>query len=151
MKEGVITLNELNSECKRLKRITQLKQIFAAEVGVESWEEAMDVYPHHATEAALQRFLSAPKLTGPCLAAFQQHCRKALQSSAPRPQLQGCHSLQSIEETINGVTFYCFHLAMSPAEMTYQGVTAILPNFSGIVAAVVRFDLLSDQQVSTVL
>ena len=50
------SLSHLNKTCKRLKKISKLKQQFAKKVGVTSWEEAEQQYPLFATEAALERF-----------------------------------------------------------------------------------------------
>lgn len=56
--------------CKKIKKMLKLKQQFAKEVGVKSWEEAEQQYPRFANEAALELFASAQKLAGPILAAF---------------------------------------------------------------------------------
>ena len=43
-------LSALNTECKRVKKMRKLKETFANEVGVGSWEEASTNFPSFATE-----------------------------------------------------------------------------------------------------
>ena len=77
----------------------------------------MHKYPRFATEAALERFLAAPKLTGSILTAFQQYCSRAIWTATAAPP-EGCQSSQSLELSVNGSTYFGIHLALSPEDIT---------------------------------
>ena len=141
------SLSHLNKTCKRLKKIAKLKQQFAKEVGVTSWEEAEQQYPLFATEAALERFVKAPKLAGPVLAAFQQYCSRAIRSTTAAP-LDGCQGAQSIELTVDGGSYLGVHLTMAPEELTFQNLTTLLPQFPGCPLIIMRVAGRSEQEVS---
>ena len=131
VRDDGILLRHLNQECKTVKRLQKLKQAFATEVGEDSWEEAMHKYPHYATEAALERFLAAPKLAGSILTAFQQYCSRAIRTAATAAPPEGCQSSQCLELSVNGSTYFGIHLALSPEDITYQGMATFIPQFTG--------------------
>lgn len=146
VRDDDLTLSRLNQECKKVKRLQKLKQSFASEVGEESWEEAMNKYPRYATEAALERFLAAPKLAGSILSAFQQYCSRAIRTATTAPP-EGCQSLQGVELSINGSTYFGTHLALSPEDITYQGIATFLPQCSGFPLVIMRLAGHSEQEV----
>ena len=147
VRDEELPLSHLNKTCKRLKKISKLKQQFAQEVGVKSWEEAEEQYPLFATEAALERFVKAPKLAGPVLAAFQQYCSRAIRSTTAAP-LDSCQSAQSIEVTVDGGSYLGVHLPMAPEELTFQNLTTLLPHFPGCSLIIMRVAGCSEQEVS---
>lgn len=147
VRDGHLSLNFLNKECKRVKRMLKLKQVFASEVGANSWEQAAQAYPRHATEAALERFLAPAKLSGPTLTAFQQYCSRAVRTAATAPPPAGCCSTQTVEVTQNGSTYYGTHLALLPEEITYQEITTHLPQFTGFTLVFMRLSGHSSQKV----
>lgn len=94
--EGHIALNLLNKECKQIKQMDRVKPLFAREVGADSWEHAAQTYPQHTMKAALKHCLAVPKLAGPALLAFQQHCSRAVRTVATALPPQWCHSSQTV-------------------------------------------------------
>ena len=51
------TISELMAECVKVKRLRDLQHAFVVQTGSESWEEAKQKYPSHATPEALDEFL----------------------------------------------------------------------------------------------
>ena len=143
---GEISLSHLNKECKRRKRLQKLKEAFANEVGEESWEQASHKYPRYATEAALERFVEAPRLTGPILTAFQQYCSRAIRTSTSAPPKE-CESSQCVELTVQGSTYFGIHLVLAPENVTYQGMATFIPQFSGFPLVIMRVAGHSEQKV----
>ena len=142
-----LSLSHLNKACKKIKKMLKLKQQFAKEVGVKSWEEAEQQYPRFASESALERFASAPKLAGPILAAFQQYCSRTIRAATTAP-FDSCQATQSIELTVDGRSYHGMHLAMAPEDLTFQGLTTLLPQFPGFPLVIMRLSGRSDQEVS---
>lgn len=151
VRDGDLPLSQLSKEAKQKKQMHKLKQTFACEVGAESWEQATQAYPHYATEAGLMRFLTAPKLTGPTLVAFQQYCSRAVRTAASAPPPQGCRSSQAVEITVNSAVYYGIHLAFPPEDITYQEIAAHLPQFTGFPLVFMRLAGLTDQKVRSLL
>lgn len=145
--DGDIPLRHLNQECKKNKRLQKLKQAFATEVGEDSWEKAMHKYPRYATEAALERFLAVPKLAGSILTAFQQYCSRAIRTAATAAPPEGCQSSQCLELSVNGSTYFGIHLALSPEDITYQGMATFIPQFTGFPLIIMRLAGHSKQEV----
>lgn len=96
------------------------------------------------------RFLTAPKLTGPTLAAFQQYCSRAVRTAASAPPPQGCRSSQAVEVTVSGSVYYGIHLALPPEDITYQEIAAHLPQFTGFPLVFMRLAGLTNQKVNSV-
>ena len=97
---------------------------------MKSWEEAEQKYPRFANEAALERFVSAPKLAGPILAAFQQFCSRAIRA-ATASQLDSSEGTQSVQLSVDGGSYHGVHLAMAPEDSrpschSFQGFHSLL-------------------------
>ncbi len=149
VRDGEIALSHLNKECKKIKRTEKLKHMFATEVGVESWEQAVHKFPRHATDAALERFIAAPKLAGPVLAAFQQYCSRAIRMATSAPP-EGCRSSQGVELTIGGSTYCGIHLALTPDDITYQGIVTVIPQCSGFPLVIMHLSGHTDEEVGVI-
>ena len=166
MQEGHLRLNELNRECKKIKKMTKVKQTFAKELGVEHWEDAVEAYPQYADEryclipkcftiiqhlfySALQRFVpSTSNLSGSALAALQQYCRKAMQSTAGSSVPANCpEETQVVKVTNQNGPVFGFNLAMKPMDITYHKISSMILNFPGLQAVIFKFDSFFDQQV----
>ena len=53
-----ITLSELQREANRIKQKIALKAAFTTLTNVDSWDEAMDKFPHFTTDEHLDRFMN---------------------------------------------------------------------------------------------
>ena len=58
MKISVTSLSELQREANCIKQKIALKTAFTTLTNVDSWDEAMDKFPHFATDDHLDRFIN---------------------------------------------------------------------------------------------
>ena len=127
-----MSLSSLNAECKRLKKMRQLKETFASEVGASSWDESASKYPRFATEENLECYLSTTKLSGPVLAAFQQFCRRAIISEASVSLGSNSQSVsQVLTQTIEGKEYHSIHRKLLPKDLKYSHIAETLPQNLG--------------------
>lgn len=129
-------INELNQECKRMKSMARLKEAFKNEVGEQSWEEAERKYPDFASENSLVRF--SGKLEGHTLLAFQQYCRAAISTTTSGSSLQTT-STQILSKEIEGQTFQCHQIKVTPENLTYGTVSEAIHGISGLSLVMCRF------------
>ncbi len=137
VQQGTLPLNRLNQECKEIKKLNRLKAEFAKEVGASSWEEAAEKYPRFTGVDALQPFMTATRLVGPSKTAFQQFCKRAIQSSAVTAPSDHPQS-QSICKEVGGNILHAIYLRSSPADVTFQEIATLLPQFGGFPLIVMR-------------
>lgn len=143
-------LSALNTESKRVKKMRKLKESFANEVGVGSWEEASTKFPSFATEQNLERYLSSSKLSGPVLAAFEQFCKRAITSQvAVTPESHTKSVSQVLTQTVEGKEYHSVHIKLPPVDLTYGDVADILPQTPGFSLVLGRFCGRSPNEVSS--
>ena len=127
-----------------------MKKAFAMEVGVSSWEEAVESYPLCATENEMSRYIQLS--SKPVLTAFQQFCRKTVLSADSAQETQSPPDHEQIECEVDSIVYHTINLALTPDKVTYQEVAALVVNsFTGFETIIIEFSLLSKEQVSVVL
>ena len=70
VKHGELQITSLNKECSSIKKMLSLKKEFRKNVGVETWDEALEEFPSFAATDCMEKFLKFP----PKSAEFQQYC-----------------------------------------------------------------------------
>lgn len=67
--QGVITkemsIQEMIVECREIKKMKEVQELFMRETGVSSWREAEKEFPAYATPEALDEFKKCPMKSMP--------------------------------------------------------------------------------------
>ena len=55
-----MSIQEMTVECREIKKLKEVKEMFVRETGVSSWREAKKEFPAFATPEALDEFKKCP-------------------------------------------------------------------------------------------
>ena len=119
-----ITLAEMQTHASRYKQEKALKNAFTRMTNVDTWEEAVEKYPHFATDEQLERFMtvdikkSIPK-------SFTDFCQRAKNSSCDTSEVQS----NSSTITVRGVSVVM--IISKPLELSGKTIKKVNPCFNG--------------------
>lgn len=146
MRSKEIDLPHLSQQCNELKKLEQVKKISVKEVGVESWNEAEQLYPIHTADVQLQQFTKTPMVEKTPHPALLHHCQKALKSlSAADRDSDANEQVAVVEEDTGGQTYAAALFGIPGEELVHNAITKALPQFPGFTMAIATTVKISDE------